>query len=110
MNYKDIWIIIGCLIMASCISCSNTSNKVKNIGNQAYDLLPQNGLDQGFPGIILAIQKGDEKTVDAIVFECYEILILKAREANIGTIEIEKFLHSESLKWLRFSNKMIFGK
>ena len=55
-------------------------------------------------------QIGDEKTVDAIVFNCDEILILKAREANIEIIEIEKFLHSESLKWLRFSNKMIFGK
>ena len=61
MNYKNIRLIIGCLIIASCISCSNTSNKLKNIDNQSYDMLLQKGLDRGLPGIILAIQKGDEK-------------------------------------------------
>jgi len=61
MSYKNIGLIIGWLVLASCISCSSISNKVNDANDQSYDLLLQNGLDRGFPGIILAIQKGDER-------------------------------------------------
>lgn len=60
MNNISLRIIIVCLIITSCMSCSNTSNNLKNIENYAYDSLLQKGIDQGFPGIILAIQKGNE--------------------------------------------------
>lgn len=58
MNQKNIWLIIGSLIIYYCISCSNNPNN----DNQKYDALLHKGLDRGFPGIILAIQKGDEKS------------------------------------------------
>lgn len=61
MNYINKWIIIGCLIIPSCISCSNAPKEVENINHLTYDSLLQNGIDRGYPGIILAIQKGDEK-------------------------------------------------
>ena len=62
MNYKNTWIIIVYLIISSCISSSNNQNKDENIKNQKYDMLLQKGLDRGLPGIIIAIQKGNEKS------------------------------------------------
>ncbi len=62
INYKNTWIIIVYLIISSCISCSNNPNKDKNIKNRKYDILLQKGLDRGLPGIIIAIQKGNEKS------------------------------------------------
>lgn len=61
MNCKNIGIIIVCIIMSSAISCSKDLNKDKNIENQKYDILLQKGIDRGFPGLIIAVQKGTEK-------------------------------------------------
>ncbi len=61
MNYNATWIIIVCLIISSCTSSSNNQNEEENLKNRKYEVLLQKGLDRGFPGMIIAIQKGNEK-------------------------------------------------